>query len=219
MGQARTVGMLCALVLSLVTRTASADRAVARALDAAGQRLSELGDEEAALTRFHQSIRSDPDYLPAYEHAIPLWFQLGRSADARPRLEHLTLRCQGCAFAWYALGGLYRRTGEHNLAIQAYREYLNLRPADPDALFGLGMALWALSDERAPSVLRHYLRQEKRPERSAYRAQVERMLAQLDVAPSTRPPRPDDGTGALRSVALQLVRASSWLQGLAAPTK
>jgi Flp pilus assembly protein TadD len=45
--------------------------------------LAGAGDNEGALTRFHELMQKDPDYVPAYLQAGQLLARLGREAEAR----------------------------------------------------------------------------------------------------------------------------------------
>lgn len=134
---------------------------------------------EMALERYERAMGSDPDYHTSYQLALPLWMRLNKLSTAQAKLEALTLRCEDCVFAWYALGALYRKRGRFDLAVLAYETYLSKRPNDPDAHFGLAVALGVRKDEQAVSVLRRYLRLERRPEREAFRQQAQRLLAEL----------------------------------------
>ncbi len=173
---------------------AYADRPEARELFGRGQSLQEQGAREEALQHFEKAIRSDIDYIPAYEAALPLWMALGKWQEARTQLEALTLRCQDCAFAWYALGALYRKGGRFDLAALAYDAYLAKRPGDADAHFGLAMALAASKDDRARGELSRYLRLEDRAERSVYRERALMMLRELGQTPDPRPEEPSIST-------------------------
>ncbi len=168
------------MILCMSSGFALANRAKARALTSEGQNFVDAGRVELALSRFEEAMKSDPDYLASYELAIPIWMRLGRLGVARTKLETLTLRCTDCAFAWYALGAIYRKSGRFDLAVLSYEIYLRLRPSEPDAYFGLAMALGALKDPRASSVLRRYLALETRANRAAYRKQASRLLGALE---------------------------------------
>jgi tetratricopeptide (TPR) repeat protein len=181
-----------ALILGVWRATSQADSPEARALVAEGQMLAEAGQLQLALDSLERAIRSDIDCLPAYEAALPLWLALGQQHIARARLEALTLRCPDCVFAWYALGALYRKDARYDLAILAYEAYLARRPKDPDAHFGLAMALAATGDSRARAALQRYLRLETRAERAAFRRQAETRLAALgEETANARPTEPD----------------------------
>ncbi len=185
---------------------AAADRAKARDLVRQGTISAENGQAEEALSFYQRAIRSDPDYVQSYELALPLWLRAGHEAEARKHLELLTLRCPRCAFAWYALGALYRRDQRYDLALLAYDAYLGSRPRDLDGHFGLAMALVALKDPRALGTLERYLELEHRPERRAYREQALRLLAAEHGAAN-----PPSLPGPARLVLLYLKRIRPWV--------
>src|SRR5438552_11913025 len=61
------------------------------------------------------------------------------------------------ALGWYLLGSISRRTGGPDRAAAGYRRYIELRPSEPDAYFGLGLCLDAIGDHAgALAALRHY---------------------------------------------------------------
>lgn len=167
---------LISVALFVQIAPASADRANAREYVRLGALSAEHGHVDEALRRYQQAIASDPDYAEPYELALPLWIRNGQEGEATRQLELLTLRCPTCAFAWYALGALYRRGLRFDLAVLAYEAYLGRRPMDPDGLFGLGMALVAQGEDRAWRVLERYVALEQRPERDPYRREALRLL-------------------------------------------
>lgn len=169
---------LIAVALFAQVGPAVADRAKARQLTTLAARFAAEGHVDRALNLCQQAISSDPDYQQPYELALPLWLRTGREAEARRNLEHLTLRAPTTAFAWYALGAIYRREGRFDLAVLAYRAYLGRRPTDPDGRFGLAMALVALEDQSAAEALERYVESETRSERQAYRQEALRLLAE-----------------------------------------
>lgn len=186
MGRRLIVAAVLVATLVLWLPGASADRATARALAREGRELAERGHIELALERYEEAITSDPSYLPSYELALPIWFRLGELVAAQTRLEALTLACDDCVFAWYALGAIYRKQGRFDLAILAYEAYLAKRPKDADAHFGMAMAMVAAGDERRVAALRRYLELEDRPQRRAFRRRALRLLEELGAEPLRR---------------------------------
>jgi len=171
------------------TGAARADRAVARALVEEGQRLSGAGRAALALERLERAIDEDPDYLPAYEVAVALWLRAGKFEPVIRHLARVTLRHPRYGFGWYTLAFAYRRTGRHDLAVLCYREYLELRPAEPDPYFGMGMSLVALDRrEEAAASFGRYLEMEHRPEQREFVTRARRELARLGA------PAPADAT-------------------------
>jgi tetratricopeptide (TPR) repeat protein len=208
----KAVLLAIAMIFCFTPTQALADRAKARALTAEGQLRAEQGLQEQALALYEKAIGSDPDYHASYELAIPLWMRLGKLGEAQSSLERLTLRCKECSFAWYALGALYRKGARYDLAVLAYEMYLARRPQDPDAHFGLAMALAAQEDKKAAPVLRRYLQLELRPERAAYRAQARELLASLRGQEEEHPARALDQSQRATSDA-QLSQVASLIAG------
>ena len=204
----RWPGLLIAACVLLGAPDARADRAVARALVAEGQKLADSGHSELALERYERAMVSEPAYRSSYERALPIWFRLGKWEAAQTRLEELTLRCPECAFAWYALGALYRKRGRFDLAVLAYEAYLAKRPDDADAHFGLAMALGAGRDPRTITALRRYLRMEHREEREAFRTQAARLLANLAESGDTPDSAEQEGGPGARRELLRHARAA-----------
>jgi tetratricopeptide (TPR) repeat protein len=191
-GGSSLVALLLLFALGLwlgAPRAASADRALARSLVEEGERLSRAGRPTRALDRLVRAIDEDPDYLPAYEAAVPLWLRAGKLEPVIQHLARVTLRHPRYGFGWYTLAFAYRRTGRHELAVLCYREYLELRPDEADPYYGLAMSLVALDrKEEAAAALERYLAVERRPERRDFAARARRELARLRAeTPATTP--------------------------------
>jgi tetratricopeptide (TPR) repeat protein len=173
---------LLALALASIALPGSAlaDRAVARALVEEGQRLAGAGHTATALERMVRAIDEDPDYLPAYEAAVPLWLRTGQLDPVIKHLARVTLRHPRYGFGWYTLAFAYRRTGRHDLAVLCYREYLELRPDEADPYFGLAVSLVELGRrEEAAAALTRYLEIEHRPDQREFVERARRELARL----------------------------------------
>jgi len=87
------------------------------------------------------------------------------------------------AFGWYLLASTSRRAGNYDRAAAAYRRYLELRPAESDPLFGLGLSLEAVGDrDGAIAALKRYIELDTRPASAEFVAQAEKKLAALTQA-------------------------------------
>jgi tetratricopeptide (TPR) repeat protein len=138
-----------ALALLVVGGSAAwAQRPVARALAEHGQQAVRSGKLRQAAVLFERALRADPDYLPAYAMAVPVWLELGELEDAARQLERLTLRHPDQTDGWYALALVYRRSGRFAESVMAYEVYLRMRPDEADPYFGLGVALGRLGQHR-----------------------------------------------------------------------
>lgn len=87
------------------------------------------------------------------------------------------------AFGWYLLASTSRRAGNYDRAVAAYRRYLELRPAAPDPLFGLGLCLEAVGDhEGALASFQHYVERDTRPGSAEFVATAKTHIAALTRA-------------------------------------
>ncbi len=184
---------------------ALADSREAVSLVRRGHVAANAGDNKLARKMFTDAIASDPDYLPAYDAAVPLWLEAGELGELAKYLEIATTRHRSYAFGWYTLGYVYRVRGRPELSVIAYETYLQLRPTDPDPRFGLALALIDQgADARAVLELQRYLRRERRPERGDYVARARELVIRLGGAVPNLPERSD---------AAELARARKLIDG------
>jgi tetratricopeptide (TPR) repeat protein len=168
------------LVACLVAAPARADRPQALVLLAEGDALAAAGDRDGALARYRAAISEDPDLLPAYDHAVVLWFETQRWAEAVRYLERATTRHPEWAHGWYSLGFVYRKTGQLEAAIFAYEECAAMRPGDADPWYGLAVARELSGDlTGAMRAWRRYVALEVDPAKAAYRAEARRAIDRL----------------------------------------
>jgi cytochrome c-type biogenesis protein CcmH/NrfG len=87
------------------------------------------------------------------------------------------------AFGWYLLASTSRRAGDYDRAVAAYRRYLELRPSEPDPLFGIGLCLEAIGDpEGARASLQRYVELDTRAQSSEFVGQARKHIAALEAA-------------------------------------
>ncbi len=189
-GVVGVVGLLVAMALGQQS-IAHADRSEARALLEAGVHATRANRNQLALEKFVAAINRDPDYIAAYDAAVPLWLAAGDIEALTGHLERATTRQRDYAFGWYTLGYAYRRTGRFELSVIAYEVYIALRPHDPDPRFGLALSLIELNTRRrAVLELQRYLKLEKRPERRPYVERARELVVSLGgVVPLDHGPR------------------------------
>ena len=97
------------------------------------------------------------------------------------------------AFGWYLLASTSRRAGDYDRAVAAYRRYLELRPQEPDPLFGIGLCLEAIGDrDGAVAALKRYAELDTRPASAEFVTQAGQRIAALQQPPT------HDGDGAPR---------------------
>jgi len=104
------------------------------------------------------------------------------------------------AFGWYLLGSTSRRAGSCDRAVAAYRRYLELRPAEPDPLFGIGLCLQAIGDrDGALASFQRYVERDTRPGSADFVATAKARIAALQKAKALEPAAqtpPKSSTGA-----------------------
>ena len=85
------------------------------------------------------------------------------------------------AFGWYLLASTSRRAGSYDRAVAAYRRYLELRPAEPDPLFGIGLCLEAIGDrDGALASFQRYVERDTRPGSTEFLAAAKTHIAALE---------------------------------------
>lgn len=85
------------------------------------------------------------------------------------------------AFGWYLLASTSRRAGDCDRAVAAYRRYLELRPREPDPLFGIGLCLESIGDlEGAIASLRRYAELATRTDAAEFVEQARKRIAALE---------------------------------------
>ncbi|MCB9561711.1 MAG: tetratricopeptide repeat protein [Kofleriaceae bacterium] len=181
----RAAALTALVVAALAWRPVAARADEVAELIAEGDARAAAGDRRGALDAYEDALRRDADRRVVYDRATPLWIAEGAWADGVAWLEKATLRQPRYAAGWYALGYLYRRTGQIAAAVGAYQEFLALRPGDPSGTFGLAIAL-ELADRPtdAARAYRRYLAVERDPARDPYRAQARAAIDRLVPAPA-----------------------------------
>jgi cytochrome c-type biogenesis protein CcmH/NrfG len=97
------------------------------------------------------------------------------------------------AFGWYLLGSTSRRAGSCDRAVAAYRRYLELRPAEPDPLFGIGLCLQAIGDrDGALTSFQRYVERDTRPGSTEFVAAAK---ARIAAKPPSKPGAGAGGAG------------------------
>lgn len=100
------------------------------------------------------------------------------------------------AFGWYLLASTSRRAGNYDRAVAAYRRYLELRPAEPDPLFGIGLSLEAVGDlDGARASFEKYVERDTRPSSAEFVSMAKTHLANLQSAKAGHATTANSGAG------------------------
>jgi tetratricopeptide (TPR) repeat protein len=138
------------------------------------RKANKLSDAAAAYKR---AIEADRGNLDLYNDLGNVYFALKQYGDAANAFSDATHRDPNYALGWYNLAHALRK-GDHPLAAaDAYRQYIRLKPDDPDPYYGLGQTLKMMGD--APGAIiafKKYIGMEKRPEEQKW---VEKATAEL----------------------------------------
>jgi predicted Zn-dependent protease len=146
------------------------------------QRLRDRGQVEAALKRFADAVALDPDLIVARAAWGELLLKVHREKDAVPVFRGAVERNPQYPLAWYELAFALCETAQYASAIDAYRRYVVLRPADPDPHYGIGRALHAIGrDEEARRSFETYVKMENRASEQRWVAAARRAIAALDA--------------------------------------
>ena len=153
-----------------------ADAASLRAQAEELRRANKLAD---AATAYKRAIAADRGNLDLYNDLGNVYFALKQYSDAANAFADATKRDPNYALGWYNLAHALRK-GEHPLAAaDAYRQYIRLKPDDPDPYYGLGQTLKMMGD--APGAIiafKKYIGMEKRPEEQKW---VEKAAIELQA--------------------------------------
>ncbi len=167
------------------------------------QHLRDSGKIEAALKRFADAAKLDPDLIVARAAWGELLLKVHRENDAVSVFRGAVERNPQYPLAWYDLAFALRETTQYSEAIEAYRHYIALRPNDPDPHYGMGRALMlSKRDELARASFETYVAMERRPAEQRWVASAKKAIASIDakgrhetgvaavVAPAPIPPPP-----------------------------
>jgi len=103
-----------------------------------------------------------------------------RFAAAAAELETAVRFEPRFAYGWYLLASTSRRAGDPDRAAFAYRRYAELRPADSDPYFGLGLSLAAVGDRAgARAAFEKFVASDHHPSSSSFVDEARQRIAAL----------------------------------------
>jgi tetratricopeptide (TPR) repeat protein len=149
------------------------------ALRAQADELRKAGRMPEAASAYKRAIDADRGNLDLYNDLGNVYFALKQYGDAAAAFSEATHRDPGYALGWYNLAHALRK-GEHSReAADAYRQYIKLKPDDPDPYYGLGQTLKMMGDANgAIGAFKKYVAMERRPEEQKW---VEKARAELQA--------------------------------------
>ncbi len=103
--------------------------------------LAQAGDLVAAVERYHEALRLNPDLAETHAQLGAAQLARGRLDEAQHHLDRGLELDPGNADARYNLGVLAHERRQHETAVQHFRQAVALRPGHFDAQLGLGTDL------------------------------------------------------------------------------
>jgi tetratricopeptide (TPR) repeat protein len=150
-------------------------------LRAQAEKQRQAGRLDEASATFERALAADPGNLDLHVELGDVYFAQKRYQDAARVFRAAVERDAGYALGWYNLAHAEARAGEHAGAVRAYREYIRLRPSDPDPYYGLGQTCKTMGDTKgAIDAFRTYLQMERRPESQRWVDKARRELEALE---------------------------------------
>ncbi len=167
----------------------------ARAAKARGDRLSEAGDFDAAVSAYRQALELEPEYALACNELGTALFRLGRREQALEKFERAVELDDEYAVAWFNLAFVSRAEERWETSARAYQRYTELVPEEPDAWYGLGLSLVALERwDEAARALDGYADRETRAARQDRARQARDKAAELRRRVTEEPSQPSTTT-------------------------
>ncbi|MDB4966640.1 MAG: repeat-containing protein [Myxococcales bacterium] len=135
------------------------------ALRAQADELRKSGRMPEAAAAYKRAIDADRGNLDLYNDLGNVYFALKQYADAAHAFSDATRRDPSYALGWYNLAHALRKGDRPRDAAEAYRQYIKLKPDDPDPYYGLGQTLKMMGDASgAMTAFKKYIAMERRPE-------------------------------------------------------
>jgi tetratricopeptide (TPR) repeat protein len=157
-------------------------RGDAAALRADADRLRKEGKLDEAVGAYRKAIEADRANLDLYNDLGNVYFSLKKYNDAASSFQEATTRDPNFALGWYNLAHALRKGARNQEAAAAYRQYMRLRPDDPDPYYGLGQTLKATGDVNgAIEAFRKYVGMERRPEEQKWVDKAKTELQALEA--------------------------------------
>jgi tetratricopeptide (TPR) repeat protein len=178
----RTILVVTILFAAHGVRTGLAEAKSAADFTADADKLRVAGKDDDAIAAYEKALSADKDHLPAYSGLSMIQLARAQFKLARELLEKATKAHPGFAGGWYNLAFAYRKLGQHDFSLQAYRKYTELEPKRADPYWGIGLVLQAKGDERgAAASFRRYAKLETDPKKWQWVQRALKVADELDA--------------------------------------
>ena len=114
----------------------------------------EGAEKQKAIDLYHEILKQDPTYAPAYINLGTIYFHLRQYARAEELYRRATEEDPGYVLAFFDLGNVLDELERLEEAVAAYRQAIALAPRYADAHYNLALA-FERKGERRPA-LRHW---------------------------------------------------------------
>jgi tetratricopeptide (TPR) repeat protein len=162
-------------------------RGDAAQLRANADQLRKDGKLDEAVGAYRKAIDADRGNLDLYNDLGNVYFSLKKYNEAATSFQEATQRDPNFALGWYNLAHALRKASRNPEAAGAYKQYMRLRPTDPDPYYGLGQTLKATGDVAgAIDAFRKYVDMERRPEEQKW---VDKAKAELQALEAMQKPQ------------------------------
>jgi tetratricopeptide (TPR) repeat protein len=178
-----------------VDATPPADNAAS--LRAHADELRKANKLAEAADAYKRAIAADRGNLDLYNDLGNVYFALKQYGDAANAFSDATHRDPNYALGWYNLAHALRKGDHAREAADAYRQYIRLKPDDPDPYYGLGQTLKMMGDSAgAIGAFKKYIGMEKRPEEQKWVEKARAEMVALEAAqPRAAQPRTAPSSG------------------------
>ncbi|HEX9104875.1 MAG TPA: tetratricopeptide repeat protein, partial [Polyangia bacterium] len=157
----------------------------AASLRAQAEKLRSENKLPEAAAAYKRAIAADRGNLDLYNDLGNVYFALKQYGEAASAFADATKRDPGYALGWYNLAHALRKGDHPREAADAYRQYIRLKPDDPDPYYGLGQTLKMLGDTPGAIIaFKKYIGMEKRPEEQKW---VDKAAVELQALEAMQP--------------------------------
>ena len=115
-------------------------------LNCSGVNLTSLGRYEDALRIFERIEEMDPAFEPSYCNRIVVYTEMGDYENAELMFYLARLFKDKCPLCYYNVGSTFHARGDHDKAIDCWRQTLKLDPAHREAHVRIAESYWAKGD-------------------------------------------------------------------------
>ena len=115
-------------------------------LNCSGVNLTSMGNYEDALSVFERIEEMDPTFEPSYCNRIAVYTEMKDFQNAEVMFYLARLFKDECPLCFYNIANMFHAKGDHDKAIECWRQTLKLDPAYREAHVRIAESYWAKGD-------------------------------------------------------------------------